>query len=203
MFKFIYLPVIMLVSFIWSECQQDLYEIDTDPKQVHWSVRQDMLLLDHLSHYQLIQQPTHNRHSLIVDTSNQHILFSLEKGGYVCPHVNQNNHVELHIYSSACLPKKPYLHILLDAGHGGKDPGAISASGVFEKDIVMHFTRLLKKELESQPGVLVSMTRQGDVTMSKYDRLAYIMQTKPDLVLSIHFDAHHRQKIRFWGVFTQ
>ena len=65
----------------------------------------------------------------------------------------------------------------------------------------MHFTKLLKQELESHPGVLVSMTRQHDITMSKYERLSQIMHTKPDLVLSIHADAHHRREASGFGVF--
>ena len=117
MFKYLCFYLMMGASLAWAGCQHDVYEIDTDPKKLQWSIRHDTLLLDHLQHYQLVKQPADSRHSLIVDTSNQHILFSLEKG-YAYPLMNQSDHVEFHIYPSACLAQSPYLHILLDAGHG-------------------------------------------------------------------------------------
>lgn len=63
-------------------------------------------------------------------------------------------------------PRLPYT-VILDAGHGGEDGGAVSKSGLYEKDINLSITLKLKELLEKQ-GVSVVLTRQTDVLL--YDR---------------------------------
>lgn len=96
------------------------------------------------------------------------------------------------------LEEKPYSGciVVVDAGHGGKDPGKVGINGTLEKDINLEIAMLLKELLEEE-GMTVVMTRQSD--MGLYDesssnkkmqdmkaRLAMIEDCKPDLVVSIH-----------------
>lgn len=77
--------------------------------------------------------------------------------------------------------------IVLDAGHGGSDPGA-QRSGVSEKDLTLQITNQLRKRL-TQMGARVVMTRCDDTFVSLEDRVRITNETKPDLFVSIHINA--------------
>ena len=78
--------------------------------------------------------------------------------------------------------------VLLDAGHGGSDTGALGPAGVYgprEKDINLQITQYVKEYLESR-GAAVLMNRTGDNASSLAQRAAAIIDLKPDAALSIH-----------------
>ncbi|HEY9773301.1 MAG TPA: N-acetylmuramoyl-L-alanine amidase [Planktothrix sp.] len=77
--------------------------------------------------------------------------------------------------------------IVLDAGHGGSDPGAQRAD-VNEKDLTLAIVNKLKKLLEQQ-GCSVVMTRSDDTFVSLEDRVKITNQVMPDLFLSVHINA--------------
>jgi N-acetylmuramoyl-L-alanine amidase len=77
--------------------------------------------------------------------------------------------------------------IVIDAGHGGKDPGAIGLGDVQEKEITLAVARQLRKELErSMPGVRVVMTRSGDEFVELYRRGQLANEKSGRLFISIH-----------------
>ena len=59
--------------------------------------------------------------------------------------------------------------IVLDAGHGGKDPGAMSKYGVKEKDVVLDITKRVGRLVESNTNIKVVYTREEDVFIPLYD----------------------------------
>jgi N-acetylmuramoyl-L-alanine amidase len=75
----------------------------------------------------------------------------------------------------------------LDAGHGGKDPGATDG-GMKEKDFNLTLTKLIKEKL-SKYDVDIVETRQGDETVSLKERTDFLNKENVDLVLSIHANA--------------
>lgn len=78
--------------------------------------------------------------------------------------------------------------VLLDAGHGGSDSGATgppNTAGPMEKNINLVITNYAKAYLEAR-GATVVMTRTGDTELSLAGRVAKILETKPDLAISIH-----------------
>ncbi|GEP06275.1 N-acetylmuramoyl-L-alanine amidase [Methylobacterium oxalidis] len=79
--------------------------------------------------------------------------------------------------------------IVIDAGHGGTDPGAIAASGAFEKDIVFGFAQALVKRLEAGGRYRVRMTRDRDVFVPLGERVRLAREAKADLFVSIHADS--------------
>lgn len=75
--------------------------------------------------------------------------------------------------------------IVLDAGHGGSDNGAIGASGNFEKEINLKMVYILKKLFEKK-GAIVYLTRDKDTLLYNNHRLWQIWNYNPDIFISIH-----------------
>ncbi len=92
-------------------------------------------------------------------------------------------------------PSRPL--IVLDAGHGGRDPGSIGtdASGreVFEKDIVLALTLALRDKLLEEGGIRVALTRSDDTIVTLAQRPEIARQLNADLFLSIHADSAGRR----------
>ncbi|WP_253374015.1 MULTISPECIES: N-acetylmuramoyl-L-alanine amidase [Methylorubrum] len=79
--------------------------------------------------------------------------------------------------------------IVIDAGHGGTDPGAIAATGVFEKDIVFGFAQSFAERLEASGRYRLLMTRDRDVFVPLAERVRLAREAKADLFVSIHADS--------------
>mgnify|MGYP005992494293 FL=1 len=79
--------------------------------------------------------------------------------------------------------------IVIDAGHGGTDPGAIAATGVFEKDIVFGFAQSFAERLEASGRYRLVMTRDRDVFVPLAERVRIAREAKADLFVSIHADS--------------
>jgi N-acetylmuramoyl-L-alanine amidase len=79
--------------------------------------------------------------------------------------------------------------IVLDPGHGGKDPGAIGVDGVAEKDIVLIIAKKLAAKLKKDLGVQVVLTRKDDSFVSLEDRTAIANAEDADLFISLHMNA--------------
>jgi N-acetylmuramoyl-L-alanine amidase len=85
--------------------------------------------------------------------------------------------------------------IVLDAGHGGHDPGA-RANGVNEAELVLDVTLRLRDLLEKQPGIEVTLTRATDEFIPLEERTAIANRQGADLFLSIHANASRNPKAR-------
>lgn len=79
--------------------------------------------------------------------------------------------------------------VMVDAGHGGTDPGAIAATGVFEKDIVFGFAQSFAERLEQSGRYRLVMTRDRDVFVPLAERVRIAREAKADLFVSIHADS--------------
>jgi N-acetylmuramoyl-L-alanine amidase len=82
--------------------------------------------------------------------------------------------------------------IVVDAGHGGSEPGAKGPGGALEKDVTLSIARRLKAALEARLGVRVILTRDGDATMGLDERAALANNNKADLFVSLHANASLR-----------
>ncbi|MCI5131858.1 MAG: N-acetylmuramoyl-L-alanine amidase, partial [Candidatus Electrothrix sp. EH2] len=85
--------------------------------------------------------------------------------------------------------------IVIDPGHGGKDPGAVGF-GLKEKDIVLNVAKKIRKILEKKNGYEVILTREGDVSLSLEERTAIANTKEADLFLSVHVNAHPEEGVR-------
>ena len=84
--------------------------------------------------------------------------------------------------------------IVVDAGHGGKDPGAIGPSGIMEKDVTLGLARELARELTRQIGCEVVLTRSKDVYLPLEERTAIANKVGADLFISLHANANRNAK---------
>jgi N-acetylmuramoyl-L-alanine amidase len=80
--------------------------------------------------------------------------------------------------------------IVVDPGHGGKDPGAVGRSGIVEKDITLQVGLRLRELLAKHLGKEVLMTRDRDVFVELGDRAKFANSTGADLFVSIHVNSH-------------
>lgn len=86
--------------------------------------------------------------------------------------------------------------IVLDPGHGGRDPGAIGPGGIKEKDIVLSIAKRLAKKLKRKMGVEVILTRTDDSYIPLEDRTAIANAHDADLFISLHTNASHNRRAR-------
>ena len=86
--------------------------------------------------------------------------------------------------------------IVLDPGHGGKDPGAIGARGIAEKDIVLSVAKKLARKLKAELGVQVVLTRADDRFVPLEERTAMANNEDADLFISLHVNASPNSEAR-------
>jgi len=92
--------------------------------------------------------------------------------------------------------------IAIDAGHGGKDSGAVGKRGTKEKDIVLAIARKLAKLVSKEPGMRAYLTRNNDTFISLRQRIKRARAQKADMFISIHADAFHRREAKGASVFV-
>ncbi len=85
--------------------------------------------------------------------------------------------------------------VVIDPGHGGRDPGAVGALGTREKDITLDVARRLKQRLGRNEGLRIYLTRDTDQTVSLSDRVKYANAIGADLFIAIHVNALPRKDL--------
>jgi len=92
------------------------------------------------------------------------------------------------IFASPMAKGRPI--VVIDAGHGGRDPGATSVSGqVQEKDLTLSLSQALRDELVKRGRVRVAMTRDNDGYLTLEDRAAVARRLNAAMFVSIHIDS--------------
>ena len=92
--------------------------------------------------------------------------------------------------------------VVIDAGHGGKDVGAISVLGGYEKDVTLAIARLTARRLERSGRVRVQLTRDDARFIPLGGRVAIARRARADLFISIHADAAPNAEARGASVYT-
>ncbi len=92
--------------------------------------------------------------------------------------------------------------VVIDAGHGGKDAGAISVLGGYEKDVTLAIARLTARRLERGGRVRVKLTRDDDRFIPLGGRVRIARDARADLFISIHADAAPNAEARGASVYT-
>jgi N-acetylmuramoyl-L-alanine amidase len=91
---------------------------------------------------------------------------------------------------------KLFTTIVIDPGHGGRDPGARGQRGTEEKDITLKVALKLRDLLRRQPGVRVLMTRDRDQFIELEDRAKFANGQAADLFVSIHVNSHPQRSVK-------
>jgi N-acetylmuramoyl-L-alanine amidase len=92
--------------------------------------------------------------------------------------------------------------VVLDPGHGGKDPGAIGVSGTYEKHIALATAHELARQFSARGQVRVSLTRQDDVFIPLEERVAIAQSRGAALFVSMHADAVLDHSVQGASVYT-
>ena len=92
--------------------------------------------------------------------------------------------------------------VFIDAGHGGKDPGAIGASGTREKDITLAAARELARQMEATGRIKALLSRDRDQFHRLRKRIDLAREAKADVFISLHADAAPSRKARGVSIFT-
>jgi N-acetylmuramoyl-L-alanine amidase len=98
-------------------------------------------------------------------------------------------------------PRKLYT-IVVDAGHGGVDPGCIGRTGTYEKDVVLDTALRFARGLEASKRYKVVLSRRSDDFVTLEDRVARARALSADLFVSVHADALPERSERGASVFT-
>lgn len=103
---------------------------------------------------------------------------------------------------TATVPSKAKKVIVLDPGHGGKDPGAIGYSGVYEKNITLAMAKELKAILDKEGRYAVYLTRTTDIFIPLRDRVKIARKYNADLFMSVHADSAANRNAKGLSVYT-
>lgn len=90
--------------------------------------------------------------------------------------------------------RKQLFTVVVDAGHGGKDSGAIGKSGLKEKNVALEIAKKLAEKCARIPGVKVVMTRKGDYFVPLRKRIHFARRDDADLFIAVHADAYFNHK---------
>ncbi|MGH6636251.1 MAG: N-acetylmuramoyl-L-alanine amidase, partial [Gammaproteobacteria bacterium] len=92
--------------------------------------------------------------------------------------------------------------IAIDAGHGGKDSGAIGPTGVQEKQVTLAIARRLARLVNKERGLRAVLIRTSDRYIGLRQRFQKAREHKADLFVSIHADAFHDPRVRGSSVYV-
>jgi N-acetylmuramoyl-L-alanine amidase len=94
------------------------------------------------------------------------------------------------------------LTVVIDAGHGGEDPGARGPSGTLEKHVTLSIARRLARMIDAEPNMRAVLTRDGDFFIPLHMRVDKARRAKADLFVSVHADAFILPRARGSSVFA-
>ena len=151
--------------------------------------KQDLRVVLDLTHTafpkSILLKPGKNRgYRLVIDLKDERVNFA----------ENKQKHAK---------PKKLRdVIVAIDAGHGGKDPGAVGRRGTKEKDVVLAVAKKLERLIQKEKGVKAVMIRSRDEYISLRGRIKKAREKNADLFISIHADAFRRRSASGSSVFT-
>ena len=119
---------------------------------------------------------------------------------YAAPAKPVNKIIQKQIAAAPIAKRKPV--IVIDPGHGGKDPGAMGKLGTKEKNITLAYGLALRKELEKTGKYKVVMTRSDDRFIELGQRVKIARKVGGDVMISIHADSNPNKTTRGFSVYT-
>jgi len=144
---------------------------------------------------------------LLVDAKAQHLRHPVDiyQGAVVLPYKFKEDIFEPLFKESlrslpAALPVSGIKKVIIDAGHGGTDPGAIGRGGLREKDVTLDITKRLAKILKTA-GMEVILTRSTDRFVALSDRVNISENSHADLFISIHANANRVRSLNGFEVY--
>ncbi len=185
-----------------------------DPERVVLDLRQTRMthgLVDQVQANSLIR----GIRSGVRNGSDLRVVFDLQEKisprSFLLPALGNKPHrlvLDLHHTRNASVrktPKKQSLReviVAIDAGHGGRDPGATGRHGTKEKHVTLQMAKRLQKVLNQQPGVKAVLTRSNDRFLRLRDRIARARKHNADMMISLHADSFPDPRARGSSVYA-
>ncbi len=120
--------------------------------------------------------------------------------GTVPADTNQKTSVQPSTVKQTAVPTKKYT-IVIDAGHGGKDPGCIGKGGTQEKTVVLSVAKKLQAQLK-QNGFATHLTRSNDTYLKLAQRASIAEKKGADLFISLHANANPSRAMKGYSIYT-
>lgn len=114
---------------------------------------------------------------------------------------NSPPHFEPTPFHNTGVSTKPIV-VAIDAGHGGKDSGAIGVGGIYEKHVTLAVAKRLQKLINQQANMRAVMIRDRDVFIPLKERVNLAKHQKADIFISIHADAFHDKRVKGGTVYV-
>ena len=92
--------------------------------------------------------------------------------------------------------------VVIDAGHGGVDPGAVGKYKTYEKDITLAVAKQLYKQINEKKGYKAYLTRDRDIFVPLDERVKIAQRRQATLFVSIHADSHRNRKVSGGSVYV-
>jgi len=134
-------------------------------------------------------------HRLVVDL--YHKVKAKKQGGIKPVKINKPIY-----HATSSLKSKRDIIVVVDAGHGGEDPGTIGHGGVHEKKVVLAIAKKLQALLKKEKGFKAKMVRTGDYYVGLRERTKHARKANADLFISIHADAFSSPRASGSSVFA-
>lgn len=144
----------------------------------------------HLSSANLANTPIKKIRSTALNSQNFRIVLDLKSQKSYHWKIVCNTPSIVKPVSFPSLQRAKEIIVVIDPGHGGKDPGAIGNNNYQEKDVVLAIAKKLQTIINKQPGFKAVMTRNGDYYLTLRERLNIARQNKADMFIAIHADAY-------------
>ena len=107
------------------------------------------------------------------------------------------------VLSAIKIQKKPtILTVVIDPGHGGKDPGATGQNGMHEKTVVLSIAKKIAYHINQMPNMRAVMTRDRDVYLPLRERMAIARKNNADVFVAIHADAYYGDQAQGASIYT-
>ena len=162
----------------------DLYQLQdykifslNDPFRIVIDVKGERLIANKKSKPELRSRPDH-RDDSIAGILEQ--VPAADQGPLHVPQHQENQGIRL---------------IVVDAGHGGKDPGAVGPNKVLEKNVTLEMAKHLAEQLRKELKCEVLLTRSDDLYLKLRDRTSYANKVGADLFISLHANASNSRKV--------
>ncbi len=144
---------------------------------------------------------------ILVDGTPLHLKHAVDiyQGAVVVPYKFKEQVLDPFFKKGAPVPKETAAiskikKIVIDAGHGGRDPGAIGKSGLREKDVNLDIAKRVAGRLRSE-GIHIVMTRSTDIFVPLDDRVEKANSSGAELFVSIHANANHVRSLNGFEVY--
>jgi N-acetylmuramoyl-L-alanine amidase len=98
--------------------------------------------------------------------------------------------------------RKHRVRVMIDPGHGGKDPGAIGPTGLMEKDVVLEIGRKVRERLSRSGEFDVRMTRDEDIFIPLEERTAMANKGRADIFVSLHINASPNRRTEGFSTYV-